>query len=55
MVEIAPKIFKKYEIRGSAEGKDTLITPEVARLVGHAFGTYAQRVDDKKMMVIGRG
>jgi phosphomannomutase / phosphoglucomutase len=54
MVEITPKIFKKYDIRGKAEGEDALITPHTARLIGHAFGTYAQRVDEKKIVVVGR-
>ncbi len=54
MVEITPKIFKKYDIRGTAQGDGTVVTPEAARLIGHAFGTYVQRVDEKKVVVIGR-
>lgn len=54
MKDINPKIFKKYDIRGLAEGDDAVLTKEVAKLIGQAFGTYAQRVDEKKAVVVGR-
>lgn len=54
MKDINPSIFKKYDIRGKAEGEKAVITKEAARLVGRAFGTYAQRVDEKKVVVVGR-
>lgn len=54
MKEINAGIFKKYDIRGRATGENAVITKEVARLIGRAFGTYAQRVDEKKVMVVGR-
>ncbi|MBZ0280893.1 MAG: phosphomannomutase/phosphoglucomutase [Anaerolineae bacterium] len=54
MKDINPGIFKKYDIRGKAEGENAVITKKVARLVGRAFGTYAQRVDEKKVVVVGR-
>lgn len=54
MAAISPKIFKKYDIRGRAEGDEAVITPQVARLVGQAFGTYLQRVHHKNMLIVGR-
>ncbi len=51
---IEPKIFKKYDIRGQAEGADAAITPQAARLIGQAFGTYLQRLEGKKLAVVGR-
>lgn len=54
MKPINPKIFKKYDIRGLAQGDSAVITREVAQQVGHAFGTYVQRVDDKNTVVVGR-
>jgi phosphomannomutase/phosphoglucomutase len=54
MTSINPKIFKKYDIRGKADGPDAVITPDVARLVGHAFGTYLQRMAGKNTVVVGR-
>ncbi len=53
MADINTKIFKKYDIRGKAEGEGAVITKEVARLIGHAFGTYVQRVDDRQTVVVG--
>lgn len=54
MTEITPKIFKKYDIRGQAMGDDAVITPAVARQIGHAFGTFVQRVEEKQQVVVGR-
>ncbi len=54
MAAINPKIFKRYDIRGKAVGDDAVITREAARLIGHGFATYAQRVDEKDTLVIGR-
>lgn len=54
MTDVNPKIFKKYDIRGKADGDDAVVTKEVARLVGRAFATYALRVDEKDTVVIGR-
>ncbi|MBC6934657.1 MAG: phosphomannomutase/phosphoglucomutase [Chloroflexi bacterium] len=51
---IEPKIFKKYDIRGQAEGPNAAITPQAARLIGQAFGTYLQRMEGKKLAVVGR-
>lgn len=40
MTAINQTIFRKYDIRGTATGDDAQLTPEVARLVGKALGTY---------------
>jgi phosphomannomutase/phosphoglucomutase len=50
---ISPKLFKKYDIRGKAEGADALLTPDAARAIGAAFGTWldARR---KRRVVVGR-
>lgn len=53
-MSVSPKIFKKYDIRGRAEGADAIITPAAARLVGQAFGTYLQRVENRSHAVVGR-
>jgi phosphomannomutase/phosphoglucomutase len=54
MTEVNSKIFKKYDIRGKATGDGAVVTKEVARLIGRAFGTYVQRVEDKQIVVVGR-
>ncbi len=53
-VEINRSIFKKYDIRGKAQGADAPINPAVARRIGQAFGTYVQQAENKKLVVVGR-
>lgn len=43
MTTVNATIFRKYDIRGTAIGDDPQITPELARLVGKALGTYLPR------------
>lgn len=40
MAAVSPLIFRQYDIRGVV-GED--ITPEVARLIGLAYGTLCRR------------
>ncbi len=55
MMRHIPKgIFKKYDIRGMAEGPDAVITPENARWIGLGFGTYMQRNEQLNQVVVGR-
>ncbi len=54
MTPITSNIFKKYDIRGLASGLDAVVTPDAARLIGQAFGTYLQQVDNKHMVIVGR-
>lgn len=53
MSSISEKIFKKYDIRGTAEGDNPPVNPEAARLVGQAVGTYLQRIENVQTAVIG--
>jgi phosphomannomutase/phosphoglucomutase len=43
MAQVPTAVFRKYDIRGSVEGADKQLTPELAHLVGQAYGTYVQR------------
>lgn len=54
MAAINPKIFKKYDIRGKAEGTDAVVTVEEARLIGQAVGTYMQAIEKQSQVVVGR-
>ncbi len=40
MTQVDTSIFRKYDIRGTVSGDKPQITPELARLVGKALGTY---------------
>jgi phosphomannomutase / phosphoglucomutase len=53
MTALNPQLFKKYDIRGRAGGENPPLTPEVAQAVGRAFGTYLQRLEHKRQVVIG--
>lgn len=54
MVEINPSLFKKYDIRGRASGEKAILTPDVGREIGHAFGTYLHMILEIDKVVIGR-
>ena len=43
MTQVKEHIFRKYDIRGTVAGDDPDLTPDLARLVGKAYGTFAQR------------
>lgn len=40
MPQVNQTIFRKYDIRGTVTGDNPQLTPELARLVGQALGTY---------------
>ena len=40
MTQVDTSVFRKYDIRGTVAGDNPQITPELARLVGRALGTY---------------
>ncbi len=54
MAKIDAKLFKKYDIRGSAEGDNAPLTTDAARLIGKAFGTYLDRVEGLQTVIVGR-
>jgi len=54
MAEISSKLFKKYDIRGAAEGDNAPLTTDAARLIGKAFGTYLDRVEGLQTVIVGR-
>lgn len=39
-MNVDKSIFRKYDIRGTVSGESPQVTPELARLVGKALGTY---------------
>ncbi len=53
MTTINPKLFKKYDIRGKAEGDDALLTQDVAFVLGQALGTYFRKVENLDQVVVG--
>ncbi len=57
-MQINPNIFRAYDIRGTAdpiEGKpEPDLTPDTVRTIGQGVGTYLQRKDSAKHMIVGR-
>ncbi len=53
MLELDRSIFRKYDIRGTAVGDNPQLTPDVARLVGRALGTYLPRTFGTDRMFVG--
>ena len=50
-MSINPKIFRKYDIRGTAE---TDLTDEVVKQIGQAIGTVMQDDHELKRVIVGR-
>ncbi len=53
MREIDRSIFRKYDIRGTADGASPQLTPGVAYLVGKALGTYLPREFGTRQFFVG--
>ncbi len=54
MTQVNKTVFRKYDIRGVAVGDDPQITPDLARLVGKALGTYMPKTFGVEHMFVGR-
>lgn len=52
-MNIDTSVFRKYDIRGLVSGDNPQITPELARLVGKALGTYLPGQFGTKHMFVG--
>jgi len=50
---ISPKLFKKYDIRGTALGDNAILTPDATRLIGLGFGTFIQQREHEAIVVVG--
>ena len=53
MTQVDHSIFRKYDIRGVAVGDNPQITPELARLVGKALGTYMPKEFNTERVFVG--
>lgn len=52
-MHVPTNIFRKYDIRGTAVGPDAELTPQIAELVGKAYGTYVQRTFNLTQVFVG--
>ncbi len=53
MSQLDTSIFRKYDIRGKVVGPNPQITPDVARLVGKALGTYLPQQFSTERVFVG--
>jgi phosphomannomutase / phosphoglucomutase len=53
MTQVDTSIFRKYDIRGTVSGDKPQITPDLARLVGKALGTYLPQQFQTDRMYVG--
>lgn len=53
MAEIDQSVFRKYDIRGMVAGENPQITPELAKLVGKALGTYLPKEFKTERVFVG--
>jgi len=53
MTQVDTSIFRKYDIRGTVSGEKAQITPDLARLVGRALGTYLPKQFGTDRMFVG--
>src|SRR5690606_26151486 len=53
MTQVDTSVFRKYDIRGTVSGDNVQITPDLARLVGKALGTYMPMEFQTERMFVG--
>ncbi len=54
MTQVDTSVFRKYDIRGTVAGDPIQLTPDLARLVGRALGTYLPRSFGSDHMFVGQ-
>ena len=54
MTQVDTSVFRKYDIRGTVAGDNIQLTPDLARLVGKALGTFLPREFGSDHMFVGR-
>jgi phosphomannomutase/phosphoglucomutase len=53
MTQVDTSIFRKYDVRGTVAGDKPQITPDLARLVGKALGTYLPKTFQTDRVFVG--
>ena len=53
MTQVDTSIFRKYDIRGTVAGDSPQLTPELARYVGKALGTYLPQQFGTERVFVG--
>jgi phosphomannomutase/phosphoglucomutase len=53
MITVDTTVFRKYDVRGTVSGDKPQLTPELARLVGRALGTYLPKEFQTERVFVG--
>jgi phosphomannomutase / phosphoglucomutase len=53
MTQVDTSIFRKYDVRGTVGGDKAQITPDLARLLGKALGTYLPKTFQTERVFVG--
>jgi phosphomannomutase/phosphoglucomutase len=53
MTTVDTTVFRKYDVRGTVSGDNPQLTPELARLVGRALGTYLPKEFQTERVFVG--
>jgi phosphomannomutase/phosphoglucomutase len=53
MTQVDTTVFRKYDIRGTVNGDKPQLTPDLARLVGKALGTYLPKEFQTERVFVG--
>lgn len=53
MTQVDTSIFRKYDVRGTVGGDKPQLTPDLARLVGRALGTYLPKEFQTERVFVG--
>lgn len=54
MAQVVTTVFRKYDIRGTVTGAAPQITPDLARYVGKALGTYLPKTFHTERVFVGQ-
>ncbi|MBK8032729.1 MAG: phosphomannomutase/phosphoglucomutase [Chloroflexi bacterium] len=54
MAQVITTVFRKYDIRGTVTGANPQLTPELARYVGRALGTYLPQQFQTERVYVGQ-
>ena len=54
MAQVITTVFRKYDIRGTVTGATPQLTPELARYVGRALGTYLPQQFQTERVYVGQ-
>lgn len=53
MTQLSSKIFRAYDVRGTTDGPNATLTPDIMQIIGKAYGSYLQTERLGDTVVVG--